>query len=55
MDGAGNPRIATIGEAMEHALQPSERDQLIAHLKPLVEEGRGSWRMAMAFLRAVKP
>jgi arsenite methyltransferase len=55
VDRAGNPRIPTIGEAMEQALEPSERDQLIAHLKPLVEEGRGSWRMAMAFLRAVKP
>jgi arsenite methyltransferase len=52
---AGNPRIPTIGDAMDQALTPDERDRLTAHLRPLVEEGRGTWRMAMAFLRAVKP
>jgi arsenite methyltransferase len=52
---AGNPRIPTIAEAMEQALTAEERDRLIAHLRPLVEQGRGTWRMAIAFLHAVKP
>ena len=52
---AGNPRIPTIADAMDQALTPEERRQLTAHLRPLVEEGRGTWRMAMAFLHAVKP
>jgi arsenite methyltransferase len=52
---AGNPRIPTLEEAMAEALTPGERDELVAHLRPLVEEGRGTWRMAMAFLYAGKP
>jgi hypothetical protein len=52
---AGNPRIPTIAEAMRQALSAAEREQLTAHLRPLVEEGRGVWRMALAFLSAVKP
>jgi hypothetical protein len=40
---------------MEDALTSDERARLIAHLRPLVEEGRGTWRMATAFLHAVKP
>lgn len=52
---AGNPRIPTIGDAMAQALTADERDRLVAHLRPLVEEGRGTWRMAIAFLHAVKP
>jgi arsenite methyltransferase len=52
---AGNPRIPTIGDVMEQALTADERDRLIAHLRPLVEEGRGTWRMAIAYLHAVKP
>ena len=51
---AGNPNIPTIGEAMEQALTPSERLQLTEHLRPLVEGGRGEWRMASAFLAATK-
>jgi arsenite methyltransferase len=52
---AGNPRIPTIAQAMDQALTPAERERLTAHLRPLVEEGRGTWRVAMAFLHAVKP
>lgn len=52
---AGNPRIPTIAEAMDEALTPDEKARLTAHLRPLVEEGRGTWRMALAFLHAVKP
>jgi arsenite methyltransferase len=54
LNRAGNPRIPTIADAMEEALTPHEREQLTAHLKPLVEEGRGTWRLAMAFLHAVR-
>jgi arsenite methyltransferase len=52
---SGNPRIPTLGEAMEQALAPAECDALERHLRPLVEEGRGTWRMASAYLRAERP
>jgi arsenite methyltransferase len=51
---AGNPRIPTIEEAMDQALTPSERAGLTAYLRPLVEEGRGAYRMAVAFLSATR-
>jgi hypothetical protein len=40
---------------MEQALTPEERQRVAAHLRPLVEAGRGTWRMAHAHLYAVKP
>ncbi len=52
---AGNPRIPTFAEAMDQVLSPEERKRLTEHLRPLVEEGRGMWRMANALLYAVKP
>jgi len=52
---AGNPRIPTIARVMEQALYEDEREQLTSHLRPLVEQGRGTWRMASVFLHAVKP
>jgi arsenite methyltransferase len=52
---SGNPRIPTIGEAIDQALTPEERERFTRHLRPLVEEGKGVWRMAHAYLRAVKP
>jgi len=55
LDSAGNPNIPTVREAMDQALTPSEREQLTAHLRPLVEHGRGQWRMASAYLAATKP
>jgi ubiquinone/menaquinone biosynthesis C-methylase UbiE len=51
---AGNPRIPPIGEVLGQALTSDERDELTAYLRPLVEEGRGTWRMAIAYLHAVK-
>jgi SAM-dependent methyltransferase len=54
LNSAGNPRIPTIGEAMEQALNAAEREQLTTHLRPLVEQGRGVWRMATAYLVATK-
>jgi SAM-dependent methyltransferase len=52
---SGNPRIPTIGEAIDQALTPEERERFVAHLRPLVERGEGVWRMAGAYLRARKP
>jgi hypothetical protein len=51
---SGNPNIPTLAEAMDEVLTPSERERLTAHLRPLVEQGHGTWRMATAFLVATK-
>jgi ubiquinone/menaquinone biosynthesis C-methylase UbiE len=55
LHSSGNPRIPTMAEAMDQALTPEERERVTAHLRPLVEEGRGVWRMAHAYLVATKP
>jgi arsenite methyltransferase len=55
LNTSGNPKIPTIAEAMDQALTPEERERFAAHLRALVEEGKGVWRMAHAYLRAVKP
>jgi arsenite methyltransferase len=54
-NSSGNPKIPTIAQAMDQVLTPDEREQFADHLRPLVEEGRGVWRMAHAYLVAVKP
>jgi arsenite methyltransferase len=54
-NSAPNPKVPTVAEAMEQALTPEERQRVVAHLRPLVEAGRGIWRMAHAHLYAVKP
>jgi hypothetical protein len=55
VNSSGNPKIPTIGEAIDQALTPEERERFVEHLRPLVEEGKGIWRMAQAYLRAQKP
>ncbi len=55
LGSAGNPRIPTVAEAMQQALTPEEQERFIGHLRPLVEEGNGVWRIATAYLYAVKP
>src|SRR5262249_10580784 len=55
LDSAGNPNVPTFGEAMEQTLTAAEYDRLTAHLRPLVEQGRGTWSMATAYLHASKP
>ena len=55
LHSSGNPKIPTIAEAMDQALTPEERERLSVHLRVVVEEGKGVWRMAHAYLRAVKP
>jgi arsenite methyltransferase len=51
---SGNPRIPTLDEAMAQALTADEHEELVAHLRPLVEAGRGAWRMAEAYLTGIK-
>jgi SAM-dependent methyltransferase len=55
LNSSGNPRIPTIAQAMDEALTPEEREEFAEHLRPLVEEGRGIWRMSTAYLKAVRP
>ena len=55
LKSSGNPKIPTIAQAMNDVLTPEEREQFAEHLRPLVEEGRGVWRMATVYLKAVKP
>jgi arsenite methyltransferase len=55
LHSSGNPKIPTIAEAMEQVLTSEERERLTAHLRTVVEEGKGVWRMAHAYLRADKP
>jgi hypothetical protein len=54
LNSSGNPNIPTVGEAMHQALTDRERERLVAHLRPLVENGLGVWRMATAYLLATK-
>jgi arsenite methyltransferase len=49
-----NPLAPTLQEAMDEALTAGERERFVAHLRPLVERGEGSYRMASAYVRAVK-
>jgi ubiquinone/menaquinone biosynthesis C-methylase UbiE len=51
---AGNPRVPTLGEALEQALSPPEITEFTAHLKPLVESGAGRDRSALAYLTAAR-
>jgi arsenite methyltransferase len=55
LNQAGNPRIPTIGEVIADTLSAEERDSFEADVRPLVEGGQGTWRMAEAHLVAVKP
>jgi arsenite methyltransferase len=54
LHSSGNPKIPTIAEAMDQALTQGERQRFSDHLRALVEEGKGVWRMAHAYLRAEK-
>jgi ubiquinone/menaquinone biosynthesis C-methylase UbiE len=50
-----NPLAPTLEQAMQHALTPEERERFVAHLRPQVEGGQGTSRMAVAYLWARKP
>lgn len=49
---SGNPLIPTQAEAIAQALSPEEANRFEAHLRPLVEAGRGELRRAVAHLWA---
>jgi SAM-dependent methyltransferase len=51
---AWNPNIPTLAEVMEDVMTPDEAARYTAELRPLVEEGRGSRKMAWAYLRTRK-
>jgi arsenite methyltransferase len=52
---AGNPQIPTLAEAMADALTNAEQRVLTTVLRPLVEDGIGTWRLGHAFLFAENP
>jgi ubiquinone/menaquinone biosynthesis C-methylase UbiE len=51
---SGNPKIPTVEEAIDEVLTPAEVEQFVACLRPLVEAGQGTGRMATAYVWAVK-
>lgn len=51
---AANPKIPTLEEAMQQVLTPEEIRSLTLHLRPLVEQGKGIRRAALAYLWAIK-
>jgi arsenite methyltransferase len=51
----GNPCVPPLGEVLHEALAPDEKERFRVHLEPLVERGEGTNRLALAYLRAVKP
>ena len=55
VNSAANPNLPTLAEAMADALSESERKQLTDYLRPRIESGAGTYRMAHAYLRAVRP
>jgi arsenite methyltransferase len=55
LDSSPNPLAPTFGEAIDMALTPEEAEQLTAVLRPQIENGLGTTRMARAFMTAKKP
>jgi arsenite methyltransferase len=47
-----NPKVPAIGDVLADALTVAELESLTAHLRPLVETGRGEHRRALAYLTA---
>jgi arsenite methyltransferase len=47
-----NPKVPPIGEVLAGVLTPAEQAAITAHLRPLVENGRGERRRALAYLTA---
>jgi ubiquinone/menaquinone biosynthesis C-methylase UbiE len=52
---APNPNAHTAGETIREALTSQEAERFEAHLRPLVDSGKGVRRSAYAFLTAAKP
>lgn len=53
LDTAWNPRIPTVREMADRVLSAEEKERWAARMRPLVEAGAGSTRMASAYLVAV--
>jgi arsenite methyltransferase len=51
---AWNPKVPTLEEAMHEVLTPQEIETFSNHLRPLVEAGQGTHRLAVAYVWAVK-
>ena len=51
---APNPLAPTLEEAMAETLSPREGARFVAHLRPKVEHGEGTFAVAVAYLWAVK-
>jgi arsenite methyltransferase len=49
-----NPNVPSLGDGIEDALDPAERDELTTRLRPLVEEGSGRRRSAVAYLSGTR-
>lgn len=49
-ESSPNPLASTLVEAMAETLSPEERERFSAHLRPLVEQGRGATATAIAYL-----
>jgi ubiquinone/menaquinone biosynthesis C-methylase UbiE len=49
---SGNPLVPPLAEILDRALTDQERAEFTAYLRPLVETGRGTDRMAVAYLTA---
>lgn len=51
---APNPNAHTVGEVLEASLTPDERAKFEAHIRPLVEAGKGVMESAFAYVTALK-
>jgi arsenite methyltransferase len=51
----GNPCVPALEDVLDEALSPAEKSLFCRHLRPLVERGEGESRLALAYLRAIKP
>lgn len=49
-----NPKAPTLEDAIKEALTPDEAEVFISHLRPLVDEGKATRRLALMYLRAIK-
>lgn len=54
VNAAMNPKAPTLAEAMREVLTPEETERFTNHLRPLVDAGQGTHRLAVAYLWAVK-
>jgi hypothetical protein len=49
-----NPLAPTLEEVLQEAIAPAEAERFTNYLRPLVEEGQGTTRMALAYVWAIK-